>query len=250
MSFWQPRYCEPPPLCLRDCDIPVYLAALALATDTRTDARDGDDPTDATTVSALHRRVVATGFMDVGSVPSPMWLQAAIRHGDTELADDLVARFGGAVLSPSAVTRTTGRGGEWAESRFPYLRSRAPCTQSFAVPGWWPPEGPAALTSQQVTVLVETGDLDALKRALADRRLVLPAGRWLAGTYGWVTCAILALHTDIADWLLKTFGADVVPTDVRYLSHTLHGRRKNAHIEEATAWLDATLARGWKLDGQ
>lgn len=150
-----------------------------------------------------------------------------------ELADDLLEAFGGAVLSPaihmSVATTLSSQIRKWAERHFPYLDHSAPCARSFAVPGWWPPTGPGPLTNDQVSVLIDSGNIEALRRAFAEGRIP----RETRDDIGRVTRAVLALRPDIAAWLMITYG-DRRP-DVRFARVLL--TEKGPDAEEVLEWL-------------
>lgn len=210
---------------------------------------EGTTPPGGDVVAALRDRVVATGYLaplDVDDAPSAAWLLSAIATNATDLADDLLRAFGGAVLARHTDLVPPGCGpcdSAWVQSLFPFSgigESRAPCTRDVSAPGWWPPDGPASLTDRQVVVLIQTGSLDALKRAHADNRLVPPS------ICGWVIEALCALRPDIADWLLEQFGPAVVPSDNGHCVAALLWPRNNAHVAKAMDWLRAAQERGWR----
>lgn len=186
--------------------------------------------------------------------PSSMWLITALMAGDTGLADDLIAEFGGAVVprrsDPArALCGRQAAGREWLARFLPHLDRTAPCPSTFNAPGgWWPPEGPGGLSQEQVEILIDTGNLDALRRAFAEGRLVL--GVRDRARLDWCTVALLALRPDIAEWLFSTFGGAAVAYDLdaRFikgrllLSDAMPPTCKAARTD-ALEWLQSAKAR-------
>lgn len=219
--------------------------------------------------NALYERVLRAvacgGFsVRVGAAPGPEWMRVAFLANLPDLAEDLLVAFGGAVLPhaqsfDAAFFDDGSRLAAWQASVLPFsiFGGRAsrpcPCAHRFRVPGYWPPPGSAALTNDQVIVLIETGDLDALRDMHAGGRLVPPddAAKRNPRTafYScWVARALSALRPDIADWLLATFGRSRMrPIDNGKSAAiaVMAPLRGNEHHNAALAWLERAVASDW-----
>ena len=77
--------------------------------------------------------------------------------------------------------------------------------------------------------MIETGDVEALRCAHAEGRLVAPVDV-SSSQDQWIVCALLALQPQIADWLLATFGSLVIPCDGGAYVDSRLWNHENPHV--------------------